>query len=285
MNYSIIVPHKNAPELLQRCIASIPQRDDVQIIVVDDNSDERKKPDVKRKGVEVILLDSVNSNGAGHARNVGLSHAKGKWILFADCDDYYCDGFLSVLDKYKDQNLDVVYYHHYDVYGKEHRIVISIDKETWTDDEAIELKFRRLYPWNKMVCKSFINKYNIHFEECINGNDLFFTYQVAFFSKEFVIDPSRIYCYYHNPNSLTRNKKNSDEYYLSIFHHKFKCKQFVHYIGHAEWHKPLVLKFIAILYKKGGMAFLQSLKVYIQHYSELKKNRYEFVNYFSNCKI
>ena len=38
INYSIIIPHKNIPELLQRCLDSIPRRVDVQIFVVDDNS-------------------------------------------------------------------------------------------------------------------------------------------------------------------------------------------------------------------------------------------------------
>jgi len=42
-NYSFIIPHKNCPDLLQRCVDSIPERDDVQVIVVDDNSDEGKK--------------------------------------------------------------------------------------------------------------------------------------------------------------------------------------------------------------------------------------------------
>ena len=41
-NYSIIIPHKNIPELLQRCLDSIPKREDIQIIVVDDNSDTNK---------------------------------------------------------------------------------------------------------------------------------------------------------------------------------------------------------------------------------------------------
>ena len=36
--YTIIIPHKNAPLLLQRCLDSIPFRDDIQIIVVDDDS-------------------------------------------------------------------------------------------------------------------------------------------------------------------------------------------------------------------------------------------------------
>ena len=86
LNYSIIIPHKNCPDLLKRLLDSIPERDDVQIIVVDDNSDEGKKPSIDRKDTEVILLDAERSKGAGRARNVGLEHAEGKWLLFADAD-------------------------------------------------------------------------------------------------------------------------------------------------------------------------------------------------------
>jgi glycosyltransferase involved in cell wall biosynthesis len=49
-NYSFIIPHKNCPDLLQRCVDSIPDRDDVQVIVVDDNSDEGKKPALETWG-------------------------------------------------------------------------------------------------------------------------------------------------------------------------------------------------------------------------------------------
>ena len=42
INYSIVIPHKNTPDLLQYCLDSIPVRDDVQVIVVDDNSDADK---------------------------------------------------------------------------------------------------------------------------------------------------------------------------------------------------------------------------------------------------
>ena len=36
INFSIIIPTKNIPDLLQRCLESIPQRSDIEIIVVDD---------------------------------------------------------------------------------------------------------------------------------------------------------------------------------------------------------------------------------------------------------
>ena len=59
--YSIIIPYKNCPALLNRCIDSIPQRDDVQIIVVDDNSDDDKKPNIIRNDVELVMLDAEHS--------------------------------------------------------------------------------------------------------------------------------------------------------------------------------------------------------------------------------
>ena len=35
INYSVIIPHHNCPDLLSRLIDSIPDRDDIQIVVVD----------------------------------------------------------------------------------------------------------------------------------------------------------------------------------------------------------------------------------------------------------
>ena len=84
--YSIIIPHKNIPKLLQRCLDSIPRREDTQIIVVDDNSDPAKVdfthfPGLSDPSVEVYFDKS--GKGAGRARNIGLEHAKGKWLVFA----------------------------------------------------------------------------------------------------------------------------------------------------------------------------------------------------------
>ena len=58
--YSIIVLHQNMPDLLQRSLDSIPERDDVQVIVVDDNSnpavvDFDLFPGMDRKDVEIAF--------------------------------------------------------------------------------------------------------------------------------------------------------------------------------------------------------------------------------------
>lgn len=37
-SFSIIIPHYDIPDLLMRCLKSIPVSEDIQVIVVDDNS-------------------------------------------------------------------------------------------------------------------------------------------------------------------------------------------------------------------------------------------------------
>ena len=97
-NFSIIIPHKNTPDLLKRCVSSIPRREDVQIIIVDDNSDEKivdfeHFPFLGTPNATVVFDKS--SKGAGHARNIGLEKAEGKWYLFADSDDFFFYFFQS----------------------------------------------------------------------------------------------------------------------------------------------------------------------------------------------
>lgn len=112
INYSIIIPHKNCSDLLKRCVDSIPERDDVQIIVVDDNSDEGKKPLLQdRIGLEVVLLDDLQAKGAGKARNVGLELANGEWVIFADSDDFFHKSFWGNVDDYvEDKTVDIRYF-------------------------------------------------------------------------------------------------------------------------------------------------------------------------------
>ena len=102
--YSIIIPHHNSPSLLQRLLNSIPERDDLEVIVVDDNSDKDKKAYSQRTDVKIVYIDEKQTRGAGKARNEGIAVSEGKWLLFADADDFYADGFIEVLDKYVDSN-------------------------------------------------------------------------------------------------------------------------------------------------------------------------------------
>ena len=67
INYSIIIPHKNSTVLLERCLKSIPCRKDVQVIVVDDNSENQEELNAVVGGfsqVELILTQAERSKAA-----------------------------------------------------------------------------------------------------------------------------------------------------------------------------------------------------------------------------
>ena len=58
--------------------------DEIQIIIIDDNSNSESVdfshfPGNGRKNTEVLF--TKEGKGAGYARNIGLSHARGKWII------------------------------------------------------------------------------------------------------------------------------------------------------------------------------------------------------------
>ena len=108
---SIIIPHHNTPQLLQRCIDSIPDREDVQIYIVDDNSDSPivdfgNFPGKERSNTHIFF--TKEGRGAGYARNVGLQHAKGDWLLFADSDDFFVPDFYEIVSQYFNSDSEMV---------------------------------------------------------------------------------------------------------------------------------------------------------------------------------
>ncbi|NCU28638.1 MAG: glycosyltransferase family 2 protein, partial [Candidatus Moranbacteria bacterium] len=88
---SIIIPHWQNASDLERLLASIPTKKGYEIIVVDDYSDDNcfKKVVELHESYNFTLLKNNGKKSAGTCRNIGLSHATGKWILFADADDFF----------------------------------------------------------------------------------------------------------------------------------------------------------------------------------------------------
>lgn len=111
INFSIIIPHHTKTDtiLLERAVDSVPDKDQIQILVID-NSPLPIDTNlfVKRKNVEILFSDK--SKGAGHARNVGIENAKGNWLLFLDADDFFVKGAFDVFKKHYDSSVDIVFF-------------------------------------------------------------------------------------------------------------------------------------------------------------------------------
>ena len=202
INYSFIIPHHNTPDLLKRLVKSIPQRNDVEIIIVDDNSDEDKKANVVRDDVSIFYIDKDHTKGAGRARNVGLEHAIGKWLIFADADDFFSDTISKLLDSHKDSDHDIIYFkatgRNSDTSkpvsrGLKYNIYLDKFKNKRNKISEDMLRYRHVIPWCKIIRRSLVTVHNIKFEEVKYSNDVMFVTQAAFHARN--IDISNIAAY------------------------------------------------------------------------------------------
>ena len=191
--------------MLNRCLDSIPTRDDVQIIVVDDNSDVDKKPILSRQNVELVLLDEERSKGAGRARNVGIWKAKGKWLLFADADDYYTEYLPVLMDKYADDdNTDMVFLNARKIDDKGMMRPLIIDRFInnylhGNKKAEADLRFGVWTPWTRMVKRELVFNHHLSFEELPAGNDVKFGLNTSLCAKTIEVEKAIVYHYYQWP--------------------------------------------------------------------------------------
>jgi glycosyltransferase involved in cell wall biosynthesis len=192
---------------------SIPRRKDIQIIVVDDNSDENKVDFAHFSCLEDKFVDiyfTKEGKGAGYARNVGLDHVKGKWLLFADADDFFHENLSDVFDKYLYSEYDLIYFGmdsvHSDTLKPTDRegsinedLEYAIKGDTYSQDK---IKYQFLYPSCKLLRASLVKDYKIKFDEVPASNDTMFGVKVAVSAKKIVFDTNIIYCITYRKDSL-----------------------------------------------------------------------------------
>jgi glycosyltransferase involved in cell wall biosynthesis len=100
MRFSLIVAtrgrSRELSELFDSLLAQDRPRDDIEIIVVDQNEDERLAPVIAAYGDRLRLVwhRSARPN-ACHARNLGLALARGEIVGFPDDDCLYPPGLLA----------------------------------------------------------------------------------------------------------------------------------------------------------------------------------------------
>lgn len=199
--------------MLRRCLHSIPRRADLQIIVVDDKSCEAVFNELKKLEREfdyVTFIYSDTNGGGGKARNIGIRHAVGKYVFFADADDFFNYCINDILDEYKNSSNDVVYFN-----------ANHIDTETYlpsmrktTLQRALRMyrkdgnlnAFRYVFgePWSKLIKRDIIEENHIRFDELPIHNDTKFSYLVGFNANDIKFDNRALYCLADRTGSVSK---------------------------------------------------------------------------------
>ena len=216
INYTIIIPHKNSQTTLAYVLSTIPLRDDVQVIVVDDNSDPREVdfehfPQWDGEHYEYYL--TKEGKGAGYARNVGLEHAKGKWVLFVDADDFLLPTIGEIMDREVNTEADIIYFRPKAVKLSDRKTedpradrYNALIDDYFRTGEELGMRIGFPTPWTKLIKRSLIESIDARFEEIRYSNDVHFSNLVGCAAKTICVRNESYYVVTRQEVSLTCGK-------------------------------------------------------------------------------
>lgn len=215
--YSIIIPHHDIPELLSRCLKSIPVRDDLQIIVVDDCSPDAdsylsRVPELGRD--DVLFISTEKNCGAGHARNIGLKAAQGDYLIFVDADDVVTSLFDDILEDHAEDVFDILFFNGESVSDAGQRTercehlhgYIKHALGNKPERGLFELRYAFGEPWCKIVRRDLIETNEIRFDEVPIHNDTTFSYLAGYRASKILVDDRVGYRKIDRPEGISNRR-------------------------------------------------------------------------------
>ena len=213
---SILVPVYGAEQYIERCSRSLFEQSyrNLEFVFVDDYSPDRSIEVLKRviddyperkECVKIVRHD--RNKGLAAARNTGLAHSDGDFILYVDSDDWIeLDAVKLLVNKQLRRNSDLVW-GQYLVYeeeeprlleGKEYTnkrdLVLQMMQHTWDHFLAGRLVRRSLFITNGLFWKEGLNV----------AEDRYMMTMLAYYSRYFDSVDQPVYHYERrNYNALT----------------------------------------------------------------------------------
>ena len=254
-SFSIVIPHKNTPDLLKRCLSSIPIRNDLEIIIVDDNSN----PSIvnfdsfpgKDRCDTRIIFDKTGC-GAGNARNIGLKRSCGFWVYFVDADDFLTEKFNDILNKYSTiRDIDMVFFNavSFDENNIKKKLIVNRYINNYIKKRPLSLnvlRFQYWPPWSRMIRRDLLIENDIWFEEIPVSNDAWAILNASLYAKSFNVEPMVVYNYFKPSYGSQTNKAYNIESDILRLEQRFKINNLYSIAGYPfKW--PIKYSFKKIL--------------------------------------
>lgn len=235
---SVVVPCYNAVKYLDKCIISLLQQtigiENMEIILVDDTSTDDGETRGLIKRYEKQFPDTITAVfleqnlRQGGARNVGISYATGKYLIFCDADDWLLKETLEhcyeAAEKYE---ADVVEFLFREV--NDHEISVDLERGERNrlivlDTEEKRKKFLlqtdenlSLGSQKKFYRMSIIKDNQIAFEAHRIFEEPSFTVPVRFYEKRHFFLDEKLYMYFLSPGSTMRSSGWGDRRWDNLF--------------------------------------------------------------------
>lgn len=222
---SVIVPVYNVEKFLNRCVDSILSQTftDFELILVDDGSPDNCPAicdDYAQKDCRVYVIHQ-NNKGVSAARNTGIEYAEGRYIAFADSDDYLDKNWLQQLHSaVSSSNAELVQsgFIWVDGNGREIKRTVrytGIWEITSQSDYIEYLIYNVLYHgngwevWTALFDSTIIKNHSIRFCTTCNNfaEDLGFVLEYLLYCKKIISIEDCCYYYVQHEGSMMASSK------------------------------------------------------------------------------
>ena len=235
---SIVMPVYNVEDYLEQAIDSLLNQSmkHIEIIAVDDGSTDRSLEILKRYAAadKRVKVFTQKNQYAGVARNLGLSKAKGEYVLFLDPDDFFEKNLVK--ESYwaaKMNRADIVVFganYYNDSTGRKWRGRWLLDTSFAPKDQPFNYKdcpdsifqITTACPWTKIFRRKFVEKTGLQFQNLHNANDVFFVLSAVAMAERIVTLDKALVNY---RIGLEKNLQNSKKRFF--------------YEAYSAWHNQL----------------------------------------------
>ena len=215
MLLSIIIPVYNVEKYLKQCLDSIVGQltDDVEVICVNDGSQDNSAAILETYCGAVTIVNQPNG-GLSAARNTGMKHAHGEYVVFLDSDDWMsADAVSTLVRELSNRDLDVLSFasQNFDDEKREFEtpeVLEPAEYQTGLDYYNKYALSNRKVPfvcvWQRAYRLSFLLEHELWFGEGLLHEDNLFTPLVLGKAKKVREINDVLYIYRHREGSITR---------------------------------------------------------------------------------
>lgn len=214
IDLSVIIPIYNVEKYIAKCIDSLLKQDNdrIQYIFIDDGSQDNSYKIVSKyaqNNPSFIVIRQENK-GLGGARNEGMKHAKGKYVLFVDSDDYIEPNSLEKL-------VDIALLNSVDILQAKCKLIYEDGKveynETKMDEEIIEdgKYWLRNNHIDLAACfclysSKMLQDNDLRFMEGVYHEDMDFKIRAVYYAKRMMEVDNSFYNYLMRESSISHEK-------------------------------------------------------------------------------
>lgn len=219
---SVVVPVYNAEKYLRQCVESLLMQTlkDTELIFVDDGSTDGSVAILKEfmeKDSRIHIYCQTNQYAAV-ARNNGMSHATGKYIIFLDSDDFFAPSMLEeCYEAAEEYNAEIVafdFWHYDDTSGQfvEDKRLSPIFPKGIITREKREKFIYKLWgaPWNKMILLDFVHRQHLQYQVIRSTDDEYFNRMAVILAERIVYLKKPFVYYRENVSSSLQGQREKD---------------------------------------------------------------------------